>query len=682
MSSIVLSLVARTFVLLVLSTSLMVGSLAAQESLSTEIALTPQEKTWLAEHKGIRLAVDINWAPFEFVDDKKQYRGMAADYIQLVEQRLGITLDIDKERSWPEMVEAVKNHDLDAFSLVVKTPQREEYLEFTEPYISFPMVIVTRDSETFVENMNVLQGRTISVVRNYASHELLVKNHPELKLRLASNVREGLEAVSNGQAYAFVGNLAVVGEVIRTVGISNLKISGQTPYRFELSMAVRKDWPILKSIFQKALNSITQNERDLIYSRWVRLKFEIGDDKSTDKIADNQRKKILFSEKEMAFIQDTTIKVATTTNWAPFAYVSSENKKAVGIGYDFWNEIVSAANLNTKITPFQNFANLLQSIRTRDHDVLYSTGKTENRKEYALFSNPYASFPISIATSKNEHFISDIDRLKNKKIAVGRNFTAHKMMLSAHPDLDYVLVDDSREGLQKVSDESVYAYIDIMPSLVHSINQYGFTNLKISGNTGLTFDLRIMVRNDYPELISIANKVIEHVSEERKHSILSKWINVQYQEAFDYKKFWPYALTLTVVICLVFFWLQNARLQAVRANQAKSEFLALMSHDLRTPLNAIMGFSDIIRSQLYGTHSDQRYKDYAEDIHKSGELLVSLINDILDLSKIEAGKYELTEEEIDLGKLLGEASTVPDSFHNTNSINGFRGMFGLNKAII
>ena len=98
--------------------------------------------------------------------------------------------------------------------------------------------------------------------------------------------------------------------------------------------------------------------------------------------------------------------------------------------------------------------------------------------------------------------------------------------------------------------------------------------------------------------------------------------------------------------------LTSAKAEAEQANQAKSEFLASMSHDLRTPLNAILGFSDMMREKTFGSLGDPHYESYANDIYDSGTLLVSLINDILDLSKIEAGKYELVEKPLDILKLI------------------------------
>ncbi|HWU54632.1 MAG TPA: ATP-binding protein, partial [Rhizomicrobium sp.] len=94
--------------------------------------------------------------------------------------------------------------------------------------------------------------------------------------------------------------------------------------------------------------------------------------------------------------------------------------------------------------------------------------------------------------------------------------------------------------------------------------------------------------------------------------------------------------------------------EAQRANQAKSEFLANMSHELRTPLNAILGFSEIIKSQLYGPLGHDKYAEYAEDVHKSGAHLLDLINDVLDLSKIDAGRMELRESVFSVNELIGD----------------------------
>jgi two-component system, cell cycle sensor histidine kinase PleC len=96
----------------------------------------------------------------------------------------------------------------------------------------------------------------------------------------------------------------------------------------------------------------------------------------------------------------------------------------------------------------------------------------------------------------------------------------------------------------------------------------------------------------------------------------------------------------------------EARRRAEAANIAKSRFLAQMSHELRTPLNAILGFSEVMKTEVFGPHAVAAYKDYSNDIHNSGQHLLNLINEILDLSRIEAGRYELTEEPVSLTNVV------------------------------
>jgi two-component system, cell cycle sensor histidine kinase PleC len=96
----------------------------------------------------------------------------------------------------------------------------------------------------------------------------------------------------------------------------------------------------------------------------------------------------------------------------------------------------------------------------------------------------------------------------------------------------------------------------------------------------------------------------------------------------------------------------EARRRAEEASLAKSRFLATMSHELRTPLNAILGFSEVMKSELFGPHSVDAYRDYSNDIHASGQHLLMLINEILDLSRVEAGRYELKEEAVSLAAVI------------------------------
>jgi signal transduction histidine kinase len=101
-----------------------------------------------------------------------------------------------------------------------------------------------------------------------------------------------------------------------------------------------------------------------------------------------------------------------------------------------------------------------------------------------------------------------------------------------------------------------------------------------------------------------------------------------------------------------------SRQKAVDAAQAKEQFFANMSHELRTPLNAILGFSEVLKEEMFGPLANDRYREYAEIIHKSGSHLLNLINDVLDMSKLGAGKLEMHFEPVDLLKVIGDCVCV------------------------
>jgi two-component system, cell cycle sensor histidine kinase PleC len=113
----------------------------------------------------------------------------------------------------------------------------------------------------------------------------------------------------------------------------------------------------------------------------------------------------------------------------------------------------------------------------------------------------------------------------------------------------------------------------------------------------------------------------------------------------------------------------QARRRAEEASLAKSRFLATMSHELRTPLNAILGFSEVMQSEMFGAHAIPAYRDYSSDIHASGEHLLTLINEILDLSRVEAGRYELKEEAVLLPGVIEDCRHLLAMRANQRGVN-------------
>ena len=245
-------------------------------NLSTKVTLqlTEAEQKWMDDHPEIRLASDSAWLPFETINKKGEHLGIAADYMQLIEQRLGINFIISPIKPWKDITDMVKNRELDLFSCAMETEPRKLYAQFTKPYVNNPIVIATRDSVDYVDGLKGLLEKNIAIENGYASHDLLKTNHPELQLQPHTDTLSAVLAVSKGQAFAYIGTIANLSHILRTNGITNIRISGQVPYSFDLSMGVRSDWPELVPILQKALDSITLLEKNAILQKWIGIDIE------------------------------------------------------------------------------------------------------------------------------------------------------------------------------------------------------------------------------------------------------------------------------------------------------------------------------------------------------------------------------------------------------------------------
>ena len=233
------------------------------------LTLSEEERNWLDEHPVLRLGVDASWPPFEFVDEQGQYRGLAADYIALIEKRLSVKVEVTTQPSWGEVLNLAKAGKLDLLPAVMATPERHAYLAFTRPYLDFPIVILARRDGPQPQNIRALHGLKVAVVENYAPHELLRSQHSQLKLLPLPSVNATLQALASGQADALVGDLASNAWSLRKLRLEGIFISGDTPYRYQLAMATPRNQPMLTGILDKLFIDMTSAEIATLQAPWV-----------------------------------------------------------------------------------------------------------------------------------------------------------------------------------------------------------------------------------------------------------------------------------------------------------------------------------------------------------------------------------------------------------------------------
>ena len=261
---------------------------------------------------------------------------------------------------------------------------------------------------------------------------------------------------------------------------------------------------------------------------------------------------ILFTKNERDYLKNNKFKVYVN-NWKPFSSYDSVNKTFKGLSLDFWKKISKTASINHSLHYSSSFSNLLLDSKENTRSLVLSLSYTVDREKYGVFTKPYVSYPIAIATNIKEDYIIDLANLSGKKVAVGKNFSAHKLLKKYYPNIKYVEVKNTTEALSLLANEKVYAAADILPTLSNYLGEYAYANLKISGTSEFKFDVRMMVNKEHSQLIPILNKAIDKIKEEEKKIINNKWLyNKQTIEKVNY---FILGMVLTPIILILFFLL-------------------------------------------------------------------------------------------------------------------------------
>jgi diguanylate cyclase (GGDEF)-like protein/PAS domain S-box-containing protein len=239
-------------------------------STAPPFALTPAERAWIKAHPRIRLAHPPGWAPIASRPDGGPLQGLAQDYRQRLEALLGRTFDLLPERPWSEVLAQARWGEVDVVLLLGQTPERD-YLRFTEVVTELPYVVIARSGHPKIAGLAGLQGERIAVAQGFVAHEWLAREHPELALAPQADTERALMAVAFGEADAYVGDIATASQAIATLHISNLKLAGTLSFVNRLRIGVRRDWPELVALLNRALAQIPPAERQALWEARVRL---------------------------------------------------------------------------------------------------------------------------------------------------------------------------------------------------------------------------------------------------------------------------------------------------------------------------------------------------------------------------------------------------------------------------
>ncbi len=650
--------------------------LSASPSKQSGIHLTQEERDFLKAHPVITAHNEADYPPYNFIKDGKP-QGFSIDYLNLLAHKLGIKVRYVSGHTWAEFMEMAYHNKIDVMLNIMRTPEREKHLNFTQPYAGTKKAIFTNDAT--VQTLRDLEGKTVSVVKDYFMQHFLEAYHPGIILRLEKDARSCIESVKNGRSDATVGSSGIMQYVMKDsqlylaygILIKDRRLS------LDLNMATSPKNALLRDILQKAMYTVSNRELNAIKTKWI----------------GNKELKIpvtgtLTKEEEAYLRTKRVVKMCIDPDWEPIEFADTTNGFITkGITTDTMKVIGEELNITFQGIPTKNWSQSQRFLKEHKCDILPAAAKTKKREAYARFTYPYLDYKLAIITKENLGFVSGLMDIIDKPIARKKGSALITQLQKLYPAVNIVRADDVLETFEMVADGRAYATISTLPVASFYISKYHLETIGIAGYTDMRLRLSIAVRNDDPLLLSILDKALATIPESRHKLIYDRWVGRQIPQSFDYT-YLLYALGVLLVVLLLIFYHQyvlgkankqleravklkteeNLKQQQVLQEQAKlaamGEMIGAIAHQWRQPLNALSLSIQNLKYDFRDGKVNESFLDHF--VEKNKETIAFMSKTIDDFKNFF--KVNKTKENFSVRKAIDETIAIEDALFQKHKI--------------
>ena len=569
------------------------------------------------------------------------------------------------EGSWSQLIKRLERGEIDLLSDVTPTAEREKKMLFSR----MPMgredyyLIVSKQHPTIrVGHPETLQGARIAVNSNSTQAKLLDSwlNENDVKatvVEIPLTSEDNISQLDSGDfdalvfinAYGFLdtGRYAMMAHI------------GSGEFHF----AVNPARPALKRELDMAIEQITSYSPS--FNQHLR-----------DKYFGRTNMTFMFTDKELEWMRShDTITIGYRDNYLPFCGTDKKTGRPVGLLSDFVTMIVAPEDgVRVKAVPYPSAREAHLALQKGEIDIAFPSSLAPylcEEEGYCLTDPFVSSGEIAIVRSDFNY-----DPRQPLRVAVNANNPDYLASVAErYPHWEVVEYDDSYTCMRNISRGRADVMLVSNYRLGVLANDMDRLSLKAVA-TGNTILLAFAVREGNPLLYSIICRLSHYMTDNQIHNAMTYYSNEVYTASFaDFIRTNSHGLLLMMfgIVCVFAILLWHTRrehLRADNASKAKSRFLFNMSHDIRTPMNAIIGYTELLLNNLDKQNIDQnRKKNYLSKIHTSSKMLLGLINNVLEMSRIESGKVTINEQPHDPRKMMANIVPLYDGMMRKKGLN-------------
>ena len=504
------------------------------------VPLTAAERDFLHDHPRIVLGTETSWEPYVVVDQQGNISGYDNEILTRINALTGAHFAL-QPGVWREMQDAARQRRIDGLSTGGISPERRQYLNFSDTYISLSkMLLVRKGNPSGLHSRADLAGMRIAIHRGNQVDERLAAQFPNAHILALDTPADVVRAVVDGSADALFDN-GTHFYLSQKLGLPYLEIAFDLGDRLELAFGVRNDWPLAVSILNKGLHAIAVPERIQMQQRWF---LGMGGAASLTTLS--------LSADEQAALRGASVRICVPPLGMPLGRLDAQGQPQ-GSALEVQQLLAAKLGVTPQWVLLPSWSALPQAIATQRCDLVSTAVPTPSRRKFLSFTRSFMDVALVVAALDATDFVDNEAQLQGRGLAVVQGSAAAELLRQNHPALQVVEMPSAQAAFDAVQRGAVFGFVDTALAVNYAIRQGGLDGIHIAGKLAERYELAVGVRPDAPLLLSAYDKALSTLAQGDLQRVQERWSSVQVVHETDFQLAWRVGAGALLLLALVLY---------------------------------------------------------------------------------------------------------------------------------